>query len=437
MHFTETQLNAEKTVLGNCIDGADKVAALIEQGFTKAHFVLLAHQKVWSAFEALARTPEKVNITDLIQHLEAAGELESVGGHAGLVELSTSFAYHFQFEPSVKILVEAKKKRDVESLFISGLENLQNPTLSKDEVLAEAEKVMSSLRESYGVAQVARMADGTQKVVEGLEFRIKNPGQTKGLPTGYPSLDRMLDGLQNTAMVVIGARPAVGKTSFMTNILYNLAAEGVPVGMFSLEMSKEQLLERTLFGMSKINAANLRRGIKLTKWQQDAFTNAVRKVRSLPFFVDDRGALRIDQIQATARRMVADHGVRCIGVDYLQLANPTGRQASREREVSEISAGLKALAKELNIPVIVLAQLNREAEKRAGKEAGVPRVSDLRDSGSIEQDADQILLLYRPYVMDKNADPAEAKIIVGKNRFGEIGYIDLKWDAAATTYREV
>ncbi len=281
------------------------------------------------------------------------------------------------------------------------------------------------------------MADGTQKVVEGLEFRIKNPGQTKGLPTGYPSLDRMLDGLQNTAMVVIGARPAVGKTSFMTNILYNLAAEGVPVGMFSLEMSKEQLLERTLFGMSKINAANLRRGIKLTKWQQDAFTNAVRKVRSLPFFVDDRGALRIDQIQATARRMVADHGVKCIGVDYLQLANPTGRQASREREVSEISAGLKALAKELNIPVIVLAQLNREAEKRAGKEAGVPRVSDLRDSGSIEQDADQILLLYRPYVMDKNADPAEAKIIVGKNRFGEIGYIDLKWDAAATTYREV
>ena len=120
MHFTETQLNAEKTVLGNCIDGADKVAALIEQGFTKAHFVLLAHQKVWSAFETLAKTPEKVNITDLIQHLEAAGELESVGGHAGLVELSTSFAYHFQFEPSVKILVEAKKRRDVESLFISG-----------------------------------------------------------------------------------------------------------------------------------------------------------------------------------------------------------------------------------------------------------------------------------------------------------------------------
>lgn len=436
MHLTETQLNAEKTVLGNCIDGADKVAALIEQGIGRAHFALPAHQKIWAAFEALSKTPEKLNIADLIQHLESSGELEGVGGHVGLVELATNFAYHFQFKPSVKILTASKKKRDVESLFISGLEKLQDSTLSEGEVLAEAEKMMSSLRETYGVAQVARMADGTQKVVEGLEFRIKNPGQTKGLPTGYPSLDRMLDGLQKTSMIVIGARPAVGKTSFMTNILYNLAAEGVPVGMFSLEMSKEQLLERTLFGMSKINAANLRRGIKLTKWQQEAFTNAVRKVKSLPFFVDDRGALRIDQIQATARRMVADHGVRCIGVDYLQLANPSSRGASREREVSEISAGLKALAKELNIPVIVLAQLNREAEKRAGKEAGVPRVSDLRDSGSIEQDADQIMLLYRPYVMDKDANPEEAKVIVGKNRFGETGYIDLKWDAAATTYKE-
>lgn len=437
MNITETQLNAEKTVLGNCIDGADKVGTLIDQGFTKDHFALPAHQKIWSAFETLFRTPEMCNITGLIQHLETAGELESVGGHIELVELSTNYAYHYKFESSVTILAASKKKRDMAALFISGLEKLQDLTSTAEEALAEAEKLMSSMRETCGVPQVARMADGTQKVVEGLEFRIKNPGQTKGLPTGYPSLDRMLDGLQKTSMIVIGARPAVGKTSFMTNILYNLAAEGVPVGMFSLEMSKEQLLERTLFGMSKINAANLRRGIKLTKWQQEAFTNAVRKVKSLPFFVDDRGALRIDQIQATARRMVADHGVRCIGVDYLQLANSSSRGASREREVSEISAGLKAMAKELNIPVIVLAQLNREAEKRAGKEAGVPRVSDLRDSGSIEQDADQIMLLYRPFTNDKDANPEEAKLIVGKNRFGETGYIDLKWDAAATTYREV
>lgn len=437
MQLTETQLNAEKTVLGNCIDGADKVAALIEQGFTRSHFTLSAHQKVWSAFETLARTPEKVNITDLIQHLEAAGELESVGGHAGLVELATSFAYHFQFEPSVKILTASKKKRDVETMFISGLEKLQDLTSTAEESLAEAEKVMSSLREACGIKAVVNISDGIQQVIENMEYRIKHPGKVKGIPTGYQKLDRVLDGLQDTAMIVIGARPAVGKTSFMTNILLNIASSGSPVGMFSLEMSKVQILERIMFGQSGIDPMALRRGQKLTTYQQGAFTGAVRRVKGIPFFVDDRPALRIDQIQATARRMVADHGVRCIGVDYLQLANPTGRQAFREREVSEISAGLKALAKELNIPVIVLAQLNREVEKRAGKDAGVPRVSDLRDSGSIEQDADQIMLLYRPFASDRDADPKEAKVIIGKNRFGSTGHINLEWDAAATTYREV
>ncbi len=437
MQLTETQLNAEKTVLGNCIDGADKVAALIEQGFTKSHFALPAHQKVWSAFETLARTPEMCNITGLIQHLEAAGELESVGGHAGLVELATSFAYHFQFEPSVKILAASKKKRDMGALFLAGLEKVHDVTATAEESLAEVEKLMSSLRETCGIKAVVNISDGIHQVIENMEYRIKHPGQVKGIPTGYQKLDRVLDGLQDTAMIVIGARPAVGKTSFMTNILLNIANSGTPVGMFSLEMSKVQILERIMFGQSGIDPMALRRGQKLTTYQQGAFTGAVRRIKGISFFVDDRPALRIDQIQATARRMVADHGVRCIGVDYLQLANPSSRGASREREVSEISAGLKALAKELNIPVIVLAQLNREVEKRAGKDAGVPRVSDLRDSGSIEQDADQIMLLYRPSASDRDADPKEAKVIIGKNRHGSTGYIDLKWDAAATTYREV
>jgi replicative DNA helicase len=436
MQLTETQLNAEKTVLGNCIYSVDKVGTLIDQGFTKDHFALPAHQKVWSAFEALSRTPEMCNITGLIQHLETAGELESVGGHIGLVELSTNYAYHYKFESSVTILAASKKKRDMAALFISGLEKLQDLTSTAEEALAEAEKLMSSMRETCGVKAVVNISDGIHQVIENMEYRIKHPGQVKGIPTGYQKLDRVLDGLQDTAMIVIGARPAVGKTSFMTNILLNIANSGTPVGMFSLEMSKVQILERIMFGQSGIDPMALRRGQKLTTYQQGAFTGAVRRIKGISFFVDDRPALRIDQIQATARRMVADHGVRCIGVDYLQLANPSSRGASREREVSEISAGLKALAKELNIPVIVLAQLNREVERRAGKDAGVPRVSDLRDSGSIEQDADQIMLLYRPSASDRDADPKEAKVIIGKNRHGSTGYIDLKWDAAATTYKE-
>ena len=424
MQLAETQLNAEKTVLGNCIDGADKVAALIEQGFTKAHFVLLAHQKVWSAFETLSKTPEKVNITDLIQHLEAAGELESVGGHAGLVELSTSFAYHFQFEPSVKILVEAKKKRDVESLFISGLENLQNPTLSKDEVLAEAEKVMSSLRESYGVAQVARMADGTQKVVEGLEFRIKNPGQTKGLPTGYPSLDRMLDGLQNTAMVVIGARPAVGKTSFMTNILYNLAAEGVPVGMFSLEMSKEQLVTRLIASEGLVENQRLITGnLRESDWQRIA--EAASALSRMDIRIDDNPLLTVADMNAKCRRL---DNLGPVVIDYLQLMTSAGGKGysgeNRQQAVSDISRMLKIMAKELQVPVLCLSQLSRANEKRDDKR---PMLSDLRESGAIEQDADIVLFLYRDDCYNSDSEKRNvAECIVAKNRHGETGKVELR-----------
>lgn len=341
MNITETQLNAEKTVLGNCIDGADKVASLIEQGIGRSHFAFPVHQKIWTALETLSKTPEMCNITGLIKHLEDAGVLEVVGGHVGLVELSTNFAYHFQFEASVKILVASRKRRDMEALFLAGLEKVNDFTITEDEVLAEVEKSVSSMREMCGVSAVSRIGDSVQKVIENMEYRIKNPGQVKGIPTGFQRMDRILDGLQDTSMIVIGARPAVGKTSFMTNILLNIANSEIPVGMFSLEMSRVQILERIMFGQSGINAAALRQGKRLSSYQQGAFTSSVRKVKSLPFYVDDRGALRIDQIQATRRRMVADHGVRCIGVDYLQLANSHSRGASREREVSEISAGLK------------------------------------------------------------------------------------------------
>ena len=432
MQLTETQLNAEKTVLGNCIDGADKVAALVEQGIGRSHFALPAHQKIWAAFEALSKTPEKLNITDLIQHLDSSGDLESVGGHVGLVELSTSFAYHFQFEPSVKILAESKKKRDVESLFISGLENLQNPTLTKDEVLAEAEKVMSSLRETYGVAQVARMADGTQKVVEGLEFRIKNPGQTKGLPTGYPSLDRMLDGLQKTSMIVIGARPAVGKTSFMTNILYNLAAEGVPVGMFSLEMSKEQLVTRLIASEGLVENQRLITGnLRESDWQRIA--EAASALSRMDIRIDDNPLLTVADMNAKCRRL---ENLGLVVIDYLQLMTSAGGKGysgeNRQQAVSDISRMLKIMAKELQVPVLCLSQLSRANEKREDKR---PMLSDLRESGAIEQDADIVMFLYRDDYYNSDAEKRNvAECIVAKNRHGETGKVELRWMPEYTAF---
>ncbi len=268
---------------------------------------------------------------------------------------------------------------------------------------------------------------------------MNNPGAIKGISSGYRRLDLTLDGLQPGAMIVLAARPGVGKTAALVNILTNICLGGTPVGMFSLEMPKSQLLERILYGMAGINSDDIRRGRPMTVGQQQHFTAAVRKITAAPLHIDDESSLTIDSIRARGRRMVREHGVKCIGVDYLQLVRSTTQQArgSREREVSEISAGLKSLAKELNIPVLVLAQLNRDVEKRAGNAKGKPVVSDLRDSGSIEQDADQIIMIHRPYMYkpDKH-DPTEAQWIIGKNRFGRLGRIQFRWTAELTKYEE-
>lgn len=295
---------------------------------------------------------------------------------------------------------------------------------SAEEALDEAERGMSALRDRCGVRQTETIRGAVGTIIENLQWRMNNPGAIKGISSGYRRLDLTLDGLQPGAMIVLAARPGVGKTAALVNILTNICLEGTPVGMFSLEMPKSQLLERILYGMAGINSDDIRRGKPMTVGQQQHFTAAVRKITAAPLHIDDESSLTIDSIRARGRRMVREHGVKCIGVDYLQLVRSTTQQArgSREREVSEISAGLKSLAKELNIPVLVLAQLNRDVEKRAGNAQGKPVVSDLRDSGSIEQDADQIIMIHRPYMYkpDKH-DPTEAQWIIGKNRFGRLG----------------
>lgn len=440
MIITETQIKAEKTVLGHLLSSPDLVNVVFDAGFDVDHFVLPASREVWGAVKDLITSGQPCGAIQVASRLEATGKVDAVGGEFGIAELIGHATVRSYFDPSVQILQDLFRKRKIEVMASELLALCSDATTSSSDVLAEAEKRMPSLRDHCGIEKAVTIGDALGGVVDSLEWRCTHPGQVRGLTSGFSRLDRTLDGLQQGAMIVIAARPGIGKTAILVNILKNLALSdsAVPIGMFSLEMPKEQLLERIIFGMSHINASALRSGKQLSVQQQSYFRQAAAKMQRAPFFIDDRSALSVDQIQAKARRMVRDHGVRCIGVDYLQLAKSTSQQAkfSREREVSEISAGLKAIAKELKIPVIVLAQLNRDSEKRAGKSAGVPMVSDLRDSGSIEQDADQVILIHRPYVYDKEADPKDAKFIIGKNRFGEIGFINMTWDAHLTTFKE-
>ncbi len=439
MRLTNALTEAEAFVLNCCIGNLVQLQKAIDQGVARELFVVPCHRTIWDAMMKLADSGKNTDLLTIYSFLEARNELDGVGGMSGLAELGR-YSYYVDLDRAIGYLMDLKQKRDIEEYAVHLMAMADDANVSSQEMLAEAERQMAPLRTCCGVQEAMTIRQAAEQVIDALEWRTNHPGEVRGLSSGFRKLDACLDGLQPGNMIVVAARPGIGKTSILTNMLTNLvfAENPVPCGMFSLEMSQTQLIERITFSHARINAAAIRRGARLTVMQQKGFTQVFKRIVKAPLYVDDRSALTIEQIQAKARRWVNEHGIRCIGVDYLQLAKASSQQAkfSREREVSEISAGLKAIAKELNIPVIVLAQLNREAEKRSGKKQGVPQVSDLRESGAIEQDADQILLLHRPHVYDPNANPEDAKLIIGKNRFGSLGYVQLTWSAALTRFEE-
>jgi replicative DNA helicase len=252
-----------------------------------------------------------------------------------------------------------------------------------------------------------------------------------GVPTGFGDLDEMTSGFQPADLIIVAARPSMGKTAFTLNIAQHAAIEAnVPVAFFSLEMSKESLVQRMLTAEARIDAQRLRKGML----RDDDFPRLARAagiLSSAPVWIDDTPGISILEMRSKARRLKSDTGVGMIVVDYLQLMSGPAKSESRQQEVSQISRGLKALAKELNVPVVALSQLSRAPEQRSGDDKGRPQLSDLRESGAIEQDADLIMFLYRPEVYfgpqdkDGNALEGKAEVIVGKQRNGPIGTINL------------
>jgi replicative DNA helicase len=286
------------------------------------------------------------------------------------------------------------------------------------------------------------MKDQVMGAIESIEKLYENRGGITGISTGFAEFDRMTDGMHPAEMIVIAARPSMGKTAFAMNIVEHVAInEKVPVGVFSLEMSSQQLVQRMLCSRARVNLRKVREGF-LSERDFPSLTAAASTLAEAKIFIDDSASLSILELRAKARRLKAQQDVQLMIVDYLQLLRSTSRRAqeNRQLEISEISAGLKGLAKELKIPVIVVAQLNRQPEARAG---GEPRLSDLRESGSIEQDADLVGLLLRPGLYkdeeksreDKDDDRDEekpredkaegAKLIIAKQRNGPIGNVDL------------
>ena len=375
-----------------------------------AAFYDLRHQSIYETLVTMYDAKEAIDIITVRQRLKDKGQLDAIGGVAYLNALVDATPSPANLPFYADIVVEKHLLRRMIQTCSSVIGRIFDEEQQGDveQLLDEVEKEVLHISEEREETVSVGMKDLVKKAILQIQEMHERQGQTTGLSTGFVDLDKMTTGLHPGEMIVIAARPSVGKTSLAMNIAEHVALDlKLPVGVFSLEMSAESLVLRMLCSRARVNLRSIREGF-LAERDFPKLTSVSGKMAGAPLFIDDTAGLSILQLRAKARRMHQQHGIKLIVVDYLQLLRSTAKRAeNRQQEIADISQGIKALAKELKIPVIVLAQVNRESEKRGPGEK--PKLSDLRESGSIEQDADFVGLLYRPKANAEGDEDTEAK----------------------------
>ena len=419
-HHTE----AEQSILGGILLDNQALNAVIEI-LTRTDFYSEGHRKIFDALVDLSDRGEPCDIITLSSNLKDRQTLESVGGMAYLsllVENVTSAANIVYY---ARIVKEKAILRDLITTATEILQKTYNAGTDIDSVLDEAEQAIFEISENKIRPSFHKIKDIVKDNFRELERLSERQDLITGVPTGFDRLDEITSGLQRSDLIIIAGRPSMGKTAFALNIAQNAALKsGVSVAVFSLEMAKEQLVFRMLSSEAKVDSQRLRKGfLGETDWKK--LVKASGDLSEAAIYIDDSPAITVLEMKAKARRLKADSGLDLVILDYLQLMRGSAYKESREQEISEISRSLKALAKELNVPVIALSQLNRKVEDRTNRR---PQMADLRESGAIEQDADVIAFIYRDEVYNKADDNPEkgiAEIIIGKQRNGPTGTVKL------------
>ena len=442
-------IEAEQSVLGAVLienDAIDKLTGVLDPG--GEDFYRDAHRKIFKAMRSLKdKENEPIDLVTLPDVLKNMGALESVGGVSYLTALVESTPTAANIVYYAKIVRENALLRKLINSSTEIVTRCYNGREKIDDLVDDAEKIIFEVAQDktkQSVYPIKALTSHTFKLIENLS---KNDSHVTGVPTGFDKFDELTSGLQPSDLIVIAGRPSMGKTAFCLNIAQNTAEAGNPVVIFSLEMSKEQLMQRLLAARAKVDLYRLRSG-KLKDEDWNKLTTAIGILHESPIFIDDTPAQSVLEIKAKARRLARQDGIKLVIVDYLQLMRGRHDADNREQEISDISRSLKAMAKELNVPVIALSQLSRMPERREEKR---PQLADLRESGAIEQDADVVAFVYREVVYTPCKCPDENKgttacscerskiaknseVLIEKQRNGPTGPVKLTFLAEYTSF---
>lgn len=395
-------------------------------------FFILRHKYIWQALTRLVDRSEPIDYLTLTQELRDMDKLAEIGGPAYLTQLINSTPTSVHAEIYGRLVERAATRRRLMSASDEIKALALNEELTIEQVINESESKLFDVTERQLTRELIPMREAISTYFDRIEHLMVNKDEALGLPSGFKDLDKLLGGLQKSDLIIFAGRPGMGKTSFMLSAAVNLARLGARIAIFSMEMGVEQIVSRLVSMEAAINSQNLRSG-QLTQQEYSRFVHAAGNLSNFRIFIDDTPAMSPLQMRTKCLRMAREHGIDLVVVDYMQLMNAGGvYENNRVQEISYISRNMKEMARELNVPVMSAAQLSRAVEQRQDKR---PVLSDLRESGSIEQDADIVMFLYRDEVYNEATEfPNQADIIIAKHRNGPTGTISLYFEKTLTKF---
>ena len=431
-------LEVERAVLGAMLIDNMAINRVVEVLGDETAFYHTPHRRIYAAIQKMSERGEPIDQVTLTEELVRRGQLDDVGGAVLIAELASEMATAANAEYHAQIVLEKAQRRRLITAATQTLTESYEETEDVRELIDRAEQRVFQIAEGELGKGVIPLESALTEVYEAIDRAREHGGALTGVTTGYTDLDEITAGLQSSDMIILASRPSMGKTALTLCMARNAAVKGgTPVLYFSLEMAIGQLAQRLLCSEARVDSHRVRTG-KLSDDEWDRLANWTGKLIEAPLYIDDTPAISVMELRAKARRAKSEYNIELIIVDYLQLMTTSENYSSREQEIASISRSLKALAKELDIPLVACAQLSRAVESRTDKR---PQLADLRESGSIEQDADVVMFLFRPEVYgivdeEGNTQEGVAEIILGKQRNGPIGSVFLTFIAESLRFEE-